>query len=173
MRKLFFFRGAGRRGSSPVFEMGKPFQTSPCPDHSDPCRALQCITYGTHSKIERPILAFLLFFLIPTFVNGQANVSAPVQHPCPMGVNLVSGHAAYFPSHWQILVICDQALYTKTEKDWKAPQNLGAFTVLEARRTYVYVDLRKQGADLADSVKQTVSHELKHVLCQCTLGEKP
>lgn len=130
---------------------------------------LHNITYRTH--LDRLGLALLCFLLLEAFpAHAQPRVVTTVAHPCFAGVEFVRARSQEFPSDWEIAVFCRPEDYEKAEKIWGIPANIGSFTILSAKTTYILFTLRDVDHPLK-STKSLLDHELKHIRCKCDLGE--
>lgn len=104
--------------------------------------------------------------------QGRPSVISPPDHPCPAGVEFVAAHADGYPDHWLVAVLCDRSVYEQSEKLWKAAPNVGAFTVLSARRTYILFEMNSSPGKLQEQTLLLLAHELRHIHCMCDLGEE-
>ncbi len=119
------------------------------------------------------VTAGILFFPFLTAVaaHSQPNVIDIKKHPCPAGIEFVAAHAQTYPDDWTIVVVCDRSQFESYEKSWEIRTNLGAFTVLNAKRTILFFDLSATGVKRQDSTLFLIAHELRHIRCMCDLGE--
>ena len=116
-------------------------------------------------------LLILLLLVVPKVAWGQVNVTAPLTHPCPAGIEFVKAQVLDFPSDWTVVVVCDSSDFENVGKEFHpSKKDGGAFTNLRAKRTYVLYD-RLKTAD-RQRIPAFLDHELKHIRCQCSLGEK-
>jgi hypothetical protein len=93
------------------------------------------------------------------------------KHPCSDGVDFIKARsqAQAFPADWEIVVLCNRSEYETAEKDWRIRGNLGAFTVLTAKRTYLLFANTKLSR--VKDFDFLLGHELEHIRCMCDLGE--
>jgi hypothetical protein len=116
----------------------------------------------------------LVVLLLAVSLHAQERVSvvSPKTHPCEEGVFFVRAHAQGFPADWVIVVFCDSASYKSAEKDWKIGKNLGAFSIITAKRTYLLYEPHSKVDERFKLVIWLLDHELKHIQCKCDLGER-
>ncbi len=137
----------------------------------------QFITYGTRARFAAlrgvPACVFLVVFFLAGTLSAvaQPNVGDVKKHPCPEGVEFVTARSEGYSDDWSIVVVCDRSQFESYEKSWEIRINMGAFTVLNAKRTILPFDLHSAGVKRQDLTLFLIAHELRHIRCMCDLGE--
>ena len=103
--------------------------------------------------------------------KGRYPSSRQQSIPVPLAWSLSGLPPRNIRPDWSIVVVCSRSEYERYEKLWQVRTNMGAFTVLNAKRTFILFDLNSAGVKRQDLTLFLLAHELRHVRCMCDLGE--
>lgn len=117
----------------------------------------------------KPLLLLTALLLFTPALHAQS-VTVTSKDCVSWGESL-EREAKEFPQDWKIIVICDERTWARAIERATLSSTPGltlAFTNLEARKTFINPVLFR---GMVYRRKDSLMHELKHIHCNCSLGE--